>query len=136
VAHSSRKGPTLSLGDVTAIVGFVSLFALIALRVPIGIAMGLVGVFGFAAIRGLDPALNLLATSPVRAGTEKPHSGRPRLAAAIGGKPLDTEEIRDRNCRQDSGNRNTIIGPIKGKSDFIVLPTTILSTSFILWLYI
>jgi hypothetical protein len=47
----------LSLGDVTAIVGFISLFALIALRVPIGIAMGLVGVFGFAAIRGLDPAL-------------------------------------------------------------------------------
>ncbi|MEW5423564.1 TRAP transporter large permease [Amorphus sp. 3PC139-8] len=53
-------------GDFIALGGFIALFAMIALRVPVGIAMGLVGVFGFAAIRGLGPALNLLATSPVR----------------------------------------------------------------------
>ncbi len=56
----------MTAGDWTAVAGFVVLFTLIGLRVPIGIAMGLVGVFGFASIRGLDPALNLLATSPIR----------------------------------------------------------------------
>ncbi|RVV98111.1 TRAP transporter large permease [Mesobaculum littorinae] len=53
-------------GDALAITGFVALFIMIALRVPIGVAMGLVGVGGFAAVRGIDPALNLLATSPIR----------------------------------------------------------------------
>ncbi|WP_172294644.1 TRAP transporter large permease [Pseudoruegeria sp. HB172150] len=56
----------MSTGDLTAIAGFVALFAMIGLRVPIGVAMGLVGVFGFAMVRGLTPALNLLATSPIR----------------------------------------------------------------------
>lgn len=56
----------MTFGDWVAIWGFVALFGLISLRVPVGIAMGLVGVFGFAAIRGLNPALNLLATSPIR----------------------------------------------------------------------
>ncbi|MFZ2102631.1 MAG: TRAP transporter large permease [Oricola sp.] len=53
-------------GDWIALGGFIALFAMIALRVPIGVSMGLVGVFGFASIRGLGPALNLLATSPIR----------------------------------------------------------------------
>jgi len=57
-------------GDVVAILGFVALFGLIALRVPVGIAMGLVGVFGFGAIRGFDRGLNLLATSPLRVITD------------------------------------------------------------------
>lgn len=56
--------------DFIAAAGFVALFAMMALRVPIGIAMGLVGVFGFAAVRGIDPALNLLATSPIRVVTD------------------------------------------------------------------
>lgn len=56
--------------DLVAIGGFVALFAMMALRVPIGVAMGLVGVFGFAAVRGLAPALNLLATSPIRVVTD------------------------------------------------------------------
>ncbi|MFC7703707.1 TRAP transporter large permease [Plastorhodobacter daqingensis] len=56
----------MTLGDWTALLGFGALFSLIALRVPIGIAMGLVGIFGFAAVRGINPALNLLTTSPVR----------------------------------------------------------------------
>jgi C4-dicarboxylate transporter, DctM subunit len=57
-------------GDFVAVAGFVTLFALIGLRVPIGIAMGLVGVFGFAAIRGINPAMNLLAISPIRVITD------------------------------------------------------------------
>ncbi|PTX04242.1 TRAP transporter large permease [Pararhodobacter aggregans] len=56
--------------DLIALVGFLALFGMMALRVPIGIAMGLVGVFGFAAIRGINPALNLLATSPIRVITD------------------------------------------------------------------
>ena len=36
--------------EVIAIGGFVALFALMAVRVPIGIAMGIVGVGGFAAV--------------------------------------------------------------------------------------
>lgn len=55
--------------DVIALVGFVSLFLLMFLRVPVGIAMGLVGLAGFAAVIGIDPALNLLAMSPLRAVT-------------------------------------------------------------------
>lgn len=52
--------------DFVAVAGFVALFAMMALRVPIGVAMGLVGIGGFAALTGLDPALNLLAISPIR----------------------------------------------------------------------
>lgn len=56
--------------DLTAIGGFVILFVLLLLRVPIGVALGLVGIGGFASIRGIDPALNLLATAPVRTVTD------------------------------------------------------------------
>lgn len=56
--------------DLTAVGGFVVLFLLLLLRVPIGVALGLVGICGFAMIRGINPALNLLATSPVRVVTD------------------------------------------------------------------
>ncbi len=56
--------------DTVAIGGFVALFALMLLRVPIGIAMGVVGVGGFATIAGIDPALRLLALSPLRTVTD------------------------------------------------------------------
>ena len=56
--------------DWIAILGFVAMFVMMGLRVPIGIAMGLVGVFGFAAIRGFGPAVNLLATSPISVITD------------------------------------------------------------------
>ena len=38
--------------DAVAILGFVVLFVLMLLRVPVGMAMGLVGVSGFAYIVG------------------------------------------------------------------------------------
>lgn len=47
-----------------AAIGFVLMLALIFLHVPIGIAMSLVGVGGFAAIAGWGPALSLLASEP------------------------------------------------------------------------
>ena len=36
--------------DLIALVGFVSLFVLMLLRVPVGMAMGLVGISGYAYI--------------------------------------------------------------------------------------
>ncbi|MCO5162587.1 MAG: TRAP transporter large permease [Mesorhizobium sp.] len=60
----------MSKGDLVALAGFVALFAMMAIRVPIGVAMGIVGVGGFAAITGWGPALNLLAQSPLRTVTD------------------------------------------------------------------
>lgn len=53
-----------------ALLGFVALFSLMLIRVPIGIAMGVVGVGGFGMITGWGPAFNLLATSPLRTITD------------------------------------------------------------------
>lgn len=60
----------MAYADLVAVSGFVGLFALLLLRVPIGVALALVGVGGYAAIRGINPALNLLATSPIRVLTD------------------------------------------------------------------
>lgn len=56
--------------DVLAIVAFPALFALMMLRVPIGIAMGIVGVGGFASVVGLGPAMSTLSMSPLRTATD------------------------------------------------------------------
>lgn len=53
-----------------AVGGFVVLFALMAIRVPIGIAMGIVGVGGFALLTDWGPGLNLLMHSPIRTVTD------------------------------------------------------------------
>jgi C4-dicarboxylate transporter, DctM subunit len=55
---------------MVAATGFIVLFALMLLRVPVGIAMGLVGVAGFGFLTGdYWPALKLLAQSPMRTAT-------------------------------------------------------------------
>ncbi len=56
--------------ELVAILGFVGLFALMALRVPIGVAMGIVGVVGFGYLASPGPAFNLLAQSPIRVTTD------------------------------------------------------------------
>jgi len=57
--------------DAVAIIGFISLFSLMMLRVPVGIAMGVVGVLGFGYLIGdITPALKLLAQSPIRTATD------------------------------------------------------------------
>ena len=55
---------------LVAVLGFVALFALMLLRMPIGLAMGAVGVVGFGVINGFGPALRLLAQSPIRTATD------------------------------------------------------------------
>lgn len=48
----------------TGLLGLAAMFVLILLQVPVGIAMGLVGVVGCGLIIGFGPALTLLATEP------------------------------------------------------------------------
>ena len=57
--------------DAVAVTGFAALFALMLLRVPVGIGMGTVGVLGFGYMIGdIGPALKLLAQSPIRTATD------------------------------------------------------------------
>src|SRR5471032_3055825 len=53
-----------------ALAGFVSLFALMLLRVPVGMAMGLVGITGFGYLTGLAPALKLVGQTTMRTVTD------------------------------------------------------------------
>src|SRR5689334_4334820 len=56
--------------DLIALVGFVALFALMLLRVPVGMAMGLVGISGYAWIAGAGPALKLVGQTSMRTVTD------------------------------------------------------------------
>src|SRR5271170_4798024 len=56
--------------NAAAVLGFVALFGLILLRVPVGMAMGLVGVTGYAAIVGLAPALKMVGQTSMRTVTD------------------------------------------------------------------
>jgi C4-dicarboxylate transporter DctM subunit len=56
--------------DAIAILGFVVLFILMLLRVPVGMAMGLVGVTGYSYIVGAGPALKLVGQTSMRTVTD------------------------------------------------------------------
>src|ERR1700757_3088262 len=56
--------------DAVAVIGFVALFALMLLRVPVGMAMGLVGVSGFSYLVGGTPALKLVGQTSMRTVTD------------------------------------------------------------------
>src|SRR5579864_867572 len=56
--------------DVVAVVGFVTLFGLMLLRVPVGMAMGLVGVTGYSYLVGAGPALKLVGQTSMRTVTD------------------------------------------------------------------
>ncbi|RYX91235.1 MAG: TRAP transporter large permease [Comamonadaceae bacterium] len=56
--------------DLVALLGFVLMFALMALRVPIGVSMGIAGVGGFALLSGIKPGMNLLANVPLSVVTD------------------------------------------------------------------
>ena len=56
--------------DAVAVIGFLVLFGLMLLRVPVGMAMGLVGVTGYAYIAGPGPALKLIGQSSMRTVTD------------------------------------------------------------------
>ncbi|HWM81696.1 MAG TPA: TRAP transporter permease [Pseudolabrys sp.] len=56
--------------DTVAILGFVTLFALMLLRVPIGMAMGLVGVVGFGYLTNGSAALKIVGHTTMRTVTD------------------------------------------------------------------
>jgi C4-dicarboxylate transporter, DctM subunit len=56
--------------EVVAVTGFVTLFTLMLLRVPVGMAMGLVGVTGFGFLVGGGPALKLVGQTSMRTVTD------------------------------------------------------------------
>jgi C4-dicarboxylate transporter, DctM subunit len=56
--------------EIVAIVGFVCLFALMLLRVPVGMAMGLVGITGFGYLSGFAPAMKLVGQTTMRTVTD------------------------------------------------------------------
>ena len=56
--------------DAVAVIGFVVLFALMLLRVPVGMAMGLVGVSGFAYLVNGDAAFKIVGHTSMRTVTD------------------------------------------------------------------
>lgn len=56
--------------DLVALAGFVALFVLMLLRVPVGMAMGLVGVTGFGYMVGSGPALKMVGQTSMRTVTD------------------------------------------------------------------
>jgi C4-dicarboxylate transporter, DctM subunit len=56
--------------DAIAVLGFVALFVLMLLRVPVGMAMGLVGVSGFALLVNGDAALKIIGHTSMRTVTD------------------------------------------------------------------
>ncbi|SNT31487.1 TRAP transporter, DctM subunit [Noviherbaspirillum humi] len=56
--------------DAVALIGFVSLFVLMLLRVPVGMAMGLVGITGYSYLTGFAPAMKLIGQTSMRTVTD------------------------------------------------------------------
>jgi len=56
--------------ETVAVLGFIILFVLMLLRVPVGMAMGLVGIAGFGYLTGLSPALKLVGQTTMRTVTD------------------------------------------------------------------
>jgi C4-dicarboxylate transporter DctM subunit len=56
--------------DTAALIGFLVLFILMLLRVPVGMAMGLVGVVGYSFVVGVGPAMKLIGQTSMRTVTD------------------------------------------------------------------
>ncbi|HEY8578452.1 MAG TPA: TRAP transporter large permease [Beijerinckiaceae bacterium] len=56
--------------DAVAVLGFLALFALMLLRVPVGMAMGLVGVVGFGYLTTFEAALKMVGQTTMRTVTD------------------------------------------------------------------
>jgi C4-dicarboxylate transporter DctM subunit len=56
--------------DTVALIGFLVLFILMVLRVPVGMAMGLVGVVGYSFVVGVGPAMKLIGQTSMRTVTD------------------------------------------------------------------
>jgi C4-dicarboxylate transporter, DctM subunit len=56
--------------DAVALLGFVALFVLMLLRVPVGMALGLVGITGYGYLVGFGPAMKQIGTTSMRTVTD------------------------------------------------------------------
>ena len=68
-ARGCRRGRNLMGPGAIGLAGMAALIVLIFLRVPVGVAMGLVGFFGYAAIDGWGRALSVLGQAPFDVAT-------------------------------------------------------------------
>lgn len=94
--------------NFVAVAGFFALFALMLLRVPVGMAMGLVGVTGFGVIAGFGPALKLIGQTSMRTVTDYTFGVIPMfllMGAFVSNSGMSRELFRA---------ANTFIGHLKG----------------------
>ena len=94
--------------DAVAVIGFVVLFVLMLLRVPVGMAMGLVGVSGFAYLVGGGPALKLVGTTSMRTVTDYTFGVIPMFL--LMGAFVTTSGM----SRELFGAANTFVGHLRG----------------------
>src|ERR1700752_2563213 len=101
--------------DAVAIIGFVSLFALMLLRVPVGMAMGLVGVTGFAYIVGGTAALKSVGLTSMRTVTDYTFGVIPMfllMGAFVSNSGMSRELFRA---------ANTFVGHLRGGFAFATI---------------
>jgi C4-dicarboxylate transporter DctM subunit len=94
--------------DAVAVIGFVVLFALMLLRVPVGMAMGLVGVTGFGYIVGGLPALKMVGQTSMRTVADYSFGVIPMfllMGTVVSGSGMSRELFRA---------ANTFVGHLKG----------------------
>ena len=101
--------------DAVAVIGFVTLFALMLLRVPVGMAMGLVGVAGFGAVTGWGPALSLIGQTSMRTVTDYTFGVIPMfllMGAFVSNSGMSRELFRA---------ANTFLGHLRGGLGFATI---------------
>ncbi|HTS91028.1 MAG TPA: TRAP transporter permease [Stellaceae bacterium] len=94
--------------DTVAILGFVALFALMLLRVPVGMAMGLVGVVGYSYLVGGGPALKQVGLTSMRTVTDYNFGVIPMfllMGAFVSASGVSRELFRA---------ANTVVGHLRG----------------------
>ncbi len=94
--------------DAVAITGFIALFILMLLRVPVGMAMGLVGVTGYSYLVGAGPALKLIGQTSMRTVTDYTFGVIPMfllMGAFVSNSGVSRELFRA---------ANTLVGHLKG----------------------
>ena len=101
--------------DTVAVLGFAALFAMMLLRVPVGMAMGLVGVAGFGAMTGLKPALSLIGQTSMRTVTDYTFGVIPMfllMGAFVSNSGMSRELFRA---------ANTFLGHLRGGLGFATI---------------
>src|SRR3954470_8946334 len=101
--------------DAVALLGFVTLFILMLLRVPVGMAMGLIGVSGYAYLVGGGPALKLIGQTSMRTVTDYTFGVIPMfllMGAFVSASGVSRELFRA---------ANTMVGHLKGGLGFATI---------------